>query len=287
MRRLLIIVTGLLTLGVLSLFQNCAQSDLSRSLSESMVFDSTSTLPTGVEEPDTPSSQGEAVPPAATDPALPPPDEEEVPQQNLRFTPAQLEISEPFVLASGSVTHTMATSEPINGGEAYVDFILERGGNYKVHMIVTAQGTGDNSLFVDFDQFPATSTVWHIPSSDHEEFRTVSRGDDVDGNNPEHTFTLSQGFHRLYIVGREANLQFRTVLITALDDQGQVNYPITGPSGLYARNNGSRVLAPMDDEQSCRVASPTETVRFLNENPSEYTAPYEALLFNFGGEDCP
>ena len=127
-------------------------------------------------------------------------------------------IESPFSVTSGTVSQTVPTTTPSNGGRARYRVTIPSTGKYRVNMNVNAPNTAANSLFIDFDQEPTTpTTIWDVQAlTNGIETRTVSWRGTGTFNAPQFNpkvWDLSAGEHTLYIRGREARMQVDAITI--------------------------------------------------------------------------
>jgi hypothetical protein len=106
-------------------------------------------------------------------------------------------------------------STPVPGGKATVSFNVTAPGNYIVKARVQAANTGQNSVYLNFDNEPQVTQLWDItPTGTAFADRTATwRGAgtfDSPQFNPK-VFYLSVGSHTLIIRGREPYTQIDKV----------------------------------------------------------------------------
>ena len=250
-------------------FQNCSEVDLSRSLSVS-ASGITESFPTSdvLTEPETPVEELPLV--------------EKVTQFN--FAAADFTIEAPLFLGEGFIGNTVVTSDPVDSGLASIEVTIEEAGEYVVHAVVTAPSGTENSFFVDFDQLPVVTTVWHIPLSLEPALRTVAWG--APGVNPRHVFVLSEGVHTLYFRGREVGPELRSVQVNKfLGATEPEPTTLIGIDGQFSLDPDGIVLQRMNDFEACKVLNPIAVQRVSDD--ATLQPAFDALLSLYRGKDCP
>ena len=129
-------------------------------------------------------------------------------------------VAPPFLITNTFIwqpTYTGVT----NGGRAEYPFIIPIAGDYVLQAMVNAPDDSANSLYVNIDAEPQDPTmIWDVlpyTAASGFEQRTVDwRGD---GTDTVHqfvpiVFTLSQGSHKLVIIGREANTLLQAMVVS-------------------------------------------------------------------------
>lgn len=132
-----------------------------------------------------------------------------VPVKSIAFEAESGVISAPFFVTNGSLLQTNETG--INaGGRAVYSFEVTIPGTYFIYALVNAPTSSANSLYLDVDSEPVDPfTIWDIPLTSGFEWRTAGwRGNGTFDDNQfvPKGFRLSQGLHRLIIIGREPEL---------------------------------------------------------------------------------
>ena len=142
-------------------------------------------------------------------------------------------IESPFSVTSGTVSQTVQTTTPSNGGRARYRVTIPSTGKYRVNMNLNAPNTTSDSLFIDFDQEPTTpTTIWDVQTlTNGIETRTVSWRGTGTFNAPQFNpkvWDLKAGEHTLYIRGREAGMQVDAITILPQPS----SEPRTAPNNL-------------------------------------------------------
>jgi len=124
-------------------------------------------------------------------------------------------ISAPMVLTNGCISQS-ETTEVESGGKAVYEFTIVNAGDYVIRGIVSASADDANSFFVNIDAQPDDQMIWDIDVTSGFEERTVSWRGSGTGDSDEFSpkiFKLTAGKHKLFIVGREAEAQLKTITI--------------------------------------------------------------------------
>lgn len=128
------------------------------------------------------------------------------------FDSIQGEVSSPFVVNSdNSISQSVETDDPAEGGRASYFFSIAESGDYTILSTVNCPDSGSNSLFVDIDSDPNETMIWHAPLTTGFELRTVTWA----GSTTPRFWTLSPGIHRLVLRGREANARVKSLSLVA------------------------------------------------------------------------
>ncbi|MEY2486525.1 MAG: hypothetical protein QOH39_2173 [Verrucomicrobiota bacterium] len=127
-------------------------------------------------------------------------------------------ITAPFIVNSdNTISQSLQTVDPTQGGRAVYNFNVPSAGDYAVSANVDAPTEGNNSVFFNIDAEPVSPTmIWDISMTTGLEQRIASwRGDgtDVASQFDPKIFSLSQGVHQLIIVGREAGTRIQQIVI--------------------------------------------------------------------------
>jgi probable HAF family extracellular repeat protein len=126
-------------------------------------------------------------------------------------------VQSPFRALRGSVSQTVETTNPAQGGRASYHFNAPVPGTYEVDMVVYAPTTANNSLFVNIDAEPTAPTmIWDIPTTSEFTRRTVSWRGTGGVDTPQFApkrWTLAAGQHELIVRGREANTSFSRIIL--------------------------------------------------------------------------
>ena len=134
------------------------------------------------------------------------------------FQAASASITPPFVLSNGSISQSVETTIPAQGGRAAFNFTIINAGNYVVQALVNAPTDANNSVFLNVDAEPSTPTmIWDIPTTTGFAQQIASwRGSGTDTNNQyvPKVFALSVGTHQLIIRGRESGVQLQSLIIS-------------------------------------------------------------------------
>jgi hypothetical protein len=129
-------------------------------------------------------------------------------------------ISGLFTLANGSISQSVQTTIPTNGGSATFSFNITNAGYYVIQAAVNAPDDSANSFYVNIDAEPQDPImIWDIVMTGGFEQRLVSwRGNGSDTANQfvPKVFNLAQGAHQVIFRGREANVQLQGLSILQL-----------------------------------------------------------------------
>jgi hypothetical protein len=162
------------------------------------------------------------------------------PAQGLTFQASAGVISAPFTLANGSISQSVQTTVPTNGGRAAFNFTITNAGYYVIQALVNAPDTSANSFYVNIDAEPQDPVmIWDIVMTSGFEQRLVSwRGNGTDTANQfvPKVFNLAQGAHQVIFRGREANAQLQSFSILQLPapPQNLRVLPTVVPSASYS-----------------------------------------------------
>jgi len=200
---------------------------------------------------------------------------------SLTFAASSGTISSPFVLYNGEVSQSTTTGT-IGAGRAVYTFTVPTTGDYLVSANVNAPNTGANSFYVNIDSDPTDPyMVWDMAVTTGFTKQTVSwRGSlntlgtpGADQFTPK-VFNLTQGTHRLIILGREGGSQFSSITIAPFNvlpppwqaiDIGNVGitgksfssaggYAIAGAGNLSGSSDNFRFLfQPMSGDGDLRA----------------------------------
>lgn len=119
-------------------------------------------------------------------------------------------INTPFIVNSdGTVSQSVESSDPIQGGEATYTFNITTAGTYTISANVNCADGGSNSFFVNVDAQPTADMIWYVPLTSGIEARTVSWGP----NMIPQLWDLSAGTHQLIVRGRESNARLGWITI--------------------------------------------------------------------------
>ena len=127
-------------------------------------------------------------------------------------------VTAPFTKnGDNTVSQSVQTVDPAQGGKAVYNFNVDTAGDYAVVANVNAPNAGSNSFFVNIDGDPtAPVMIWDIPGTSGLAQRSVGwRGDGTDtvSQFAPKVFTLSPGLHQLVIVGREAGTKIQQISV--------------------------------------------------------------------------
>ena len=146
------------------------------------------------------------------------------PAGSFTFQAGSGSVTTPFVISNGVVSQNVDVSNSgqagvTNGGQAIYTFNISTGGSYTVSASVDAPNEGTKSFWVNMDALPTDPTmVWDIyPYTVGFETRTVSWRGSGSYTNDQYTpqvFNLPAGTHQLFIIGREAHVQFGQITIS-------------------------------------------------------------------------
>lgn len=118
-------------------------------------------------------------------------------------------ITAPFVVNGITISQTILTTDPTQGGRAAYTFNVPSLGDYFLSAIVNCPDEGSNSLFVNIDNEPTTTMTWHIPVTSGFETRVASWSPST----APKSWTLNTGTHQLIIRGREPNTVLQHITI--------------------------------------------------------------------------
>ena len=121
------------------------------------------------------------------------------PPQGLSFASTAGVITSPFVNNGNTISQSIETLDPTQGGRALYAFNVTTAGDYQLSVMLNCPDEGSNSLFVNIDAEPSPAMIWSIPVTSGFEPRIASW---PPGTTPK-AWTLSVGTHQLIIRGRE------------------------------------------------------------------------------------
>ena len=136
------------------------------------------------------------------------------PLAGLTFASTQGVITPPFARnTDNTISQTIESVNPINGGKAVYTFTITNPGPYIVSINVKAPNDGANSVFANIDGEPVAPTmIWDIPVASGLQSRTITwRG--TGGESPK-VWSLGAGTHRLVLRGREAKTKVGQITIS-------------------------------------------------------------------------
>ncbi|HEU0209503.1 MAG TPA: hypothetical protein VFQ78_11050 [Candidatus Udaeobacter sp.] len=126
------------------------------------------------------------------------------------FNSTQGEIDSPFVVnTDDSISQSVQTNDPSQGGKATYTFTITEPGNYTMLAMVSCPDAGSNSFFIDTDGDPISTMVWQIPVTSGFESRTVSWS----GYSTPRFWVFNAGDHQLVIRGREPDTRIKTITL--------------------------------------------------------------------------
>jgi hypothetical protein len=122
----------------------------------------------------------------------------------LSFESTSGAISAPFTTnPDGTVSQSVLTTDPTQGGRAAYVFNITAAGEYTVSANILAPNDGANSFFVNIDAEPNSNMTWLIPVTTVFTTRFVTWGTSTD---PQ-VWTLGAGTHQLIVRGREGGAE--------------------------------------------------------------------------------
>ena len=128
------------------------------------------------------------------------------------FNSIQGQISSPFAVnTDNSISQSVETDDPVQGGRATYIFAVTDAGDYTILSVMNCPDGGSNSLFIDVDSDPIPTMIWHSPLTVGFETRTVTWG----ANTTPRFWTLTPGIHQLVIRGREAGAKIKSITLVA------------------------------------------------------------------------
>jgi hypothetical protein len=168
--------------------------------------------------PQPPAPQPTQVPPAPSPTAVPQPTQvSPTPSQVFTWEPEAGAISTPFTASNGSISQSVETTDPAQGGRAACRFSIPTPGNYIVKALISAPDSASNSIFINIDGEPSAPTmVWDVAiTSGFQEQAASWRGTGTPTANQfaPKLFTLAAGDHELVIRGREHNLRIDRIVV--------------------------------------------------------------------------
>jgi hypothetical protein len=110
-------------------------------------------------------------------------------------------ITSPFVVNSNTISQSLVTVDPTQGGRALYTFAVPSAGDYALSAKVNCPDEGSNSFFVNIDGEPSSAMIWNIPVTTGPENRIATWSPST---TPK-VWTLNTGIHQLIIRGREAD----------------------------------------------------------------------------------
>jgi hypothetical protein len=111
-----------------------------------------------------------------------------------------------------TISQTIETLNPLNGGRAVYAFTITNPGPYVVAIKVKAPNGGANSAFANIDGEPNSTMVWDTPVSSGFQTRKITWR--ATGGVTPKAWSLSAGVHRLVLRGREANFRMGQITIS-------------------------------------------------------------------------
>jgi len=156
-------------------------------------------------------------------------------QSELTFAASSGTISAPFVVNGGAVSQPAKTTVT-TGGKAVYNFSLAAAGNYTVSMLVYAQNSRCNALYVNIDGEPLDPTmIWDVPVTKAFKYSPVSwRGTGTESR-PQFApkvFTLSAGAHQLIVRGLERQTAFSEITISPVTSAAPAAIAALPPEAL-------------------------------------------------------
>jgi len=118
-----------------------------------------------------------------------------------------------------TVSQSVLTVDPAQGGRAVYTFNVTSPGDYVVSSVMNCPDEGSNSFFINIDAEPTTAMIWNIPVTAGFEERTATWSPDTASK----VWSLNAGVHQLIIRGREANAVLGRITVSV---------PPTPPDGL-------------------------------------------------------
>jgi len=123
-------------------------------------------------------------------------------------------ITAPFTTnADNTISQSLETDDPTNGGRALFVFNLPSAKDCVVSANVYAPDEAANSVLVDIDQEPTSpQKIWDIPVQPvFQDKKVILRG--TGGLTPPYVWSLNAGPHQLIVRGRDAGAKLRRVSI--------------------------------------------------------------------------
>ena len=158
--------------------------------------------------------------PTATPKPTPTPSPTATPTGDISFPANSGSITSPFVInGDATVSQSVLTVDPAQGGRAVYTFNVTSPGDYVVSSVMNCPDEGSNSFFINIDAEPTTAMIWNIPVTAGFEERTATWSPDTASK----VWTLNAGVHQLIIRGREANAVLGRITVSV---------PPTPPDGL-------------------------------------------------------
>jgi hypothetical protein len=126
-------------------------------------------------------------------------------------------LTAPLVLTNDYLHLATAQAELADGGKAVFSFTIANAGNYVIETLVNAPDESTNSFFVNIDAQPVDpDMIWDIQLTTGFEKRLVNWRGNGDSSTDQFTpknFKLEPGTHTLVIVGREPDVQLKSLTI--------------------------------------------------------------------------
>ena len=126
-------------------------------------------------------------------------------------------LTAPLVLTNDYLHLATAQAELADGGRAVFNFTITNVGNYEIETLVCAPDESTNSFFVNIDAQPVDpDMIWDIQLTSGFEKRLVNwrgNGDSATDQFTPKIFKLEPGAHTLVIVGREPDVQLKSLTI--------------------------------------------------------------------------
>ena len=195
--------------------------------------------PTPAETPTPPPVETPTPPPAVT--PTPPPAETPTPTPTptpnsptptpvgITFSSTSGTIILPLAINSdGTVSQSVQTIVPSQGGKAVYQFSVPSPGDYFVAAKVNCPDGGSNSFFVGVDVDPSAGMLWDIPALPGLTARPVI----WNASGSPRVWTLGPGTHELIVRGREANAKLGPITVfpaEAAATPSPPQPPIVGP----------------------------------------------------------
>jgi hypothetical protein len=126
-------------------------------------------------------------------------------------------LTAPLVLTNDYLYLAADQQEVAGGGKAVFNFTITNAGNYEIETLVCAPDESTNSFFVNIDAQPVDpDMIWDIEVTTGFEKRVMNwrgNGDSATDQFTPKIFKLEPGAHTLVIVGREPDVQLRSLTI--------------------------------------------------------------------------
>ena len=167
------------------------------------------------------------------------------PLAGLTFGATQGVITSPFARnTDNTVSQTVETLNPLNGGKAVYAFTVTNPGPHIVTINVKAPDAGANSLFANMDAEPTTTMIWDVPVGSGFQSKPITWRA-TGGVNPQ-KWSLSAGTHLLILRGREANLKVGQITISRSASSSPT--PTPHPVGHNLLNVATRTFVQNGEE---------------------------------------